>query len=143
MANAMVDAMHDDRTYRRVEVITGHRRRRDWTPEEKDRIVGESLRPKANISEVARRNGVSRGLLNIWRRQARALAASPPTKRELFATVLVESDATHREKSAASVSRPATSGAIKIEIGGATIGVPKGVDRATLDAVISALRTAR
>jgi hypothetical protein len=56
MANAMVDAMHDDRTYRRVEVITGHRRRRDWTPEEKDRIVGESVRPKANISEVARRN---------------------------------------------------------------------------------------
>jgi len=49
----------------------------------------------------------------------------------------------HREKSAASVSRPATSGAIKIEIGGATIRVPKGVDRATLDAVISALRTAR
>ncbi len=143
MANAMVDAMHDDRTYRRVEVITGSRRRRDWTPEEKDRIVGESLRPKANISEVARRNGVSRGLLNIWRRQTRALAASPPAKGELFATVLVESDATHRDQSASSVSRPAPSGAIKIDIGGATIRVPKGVDRATLDAVISALRMAR
>jgi transposase len=143
MAYAMVDAMHDDMTYRRVEVITGHRRRRDWTPEEKDRIVGESVRPKANISEVARRNGVSRGLLNIWRRQARALAASPPAKRELFATVLVESDATRRENSAASVSSPATSGAIEIGIGDAMIRVPTGVDRATLDAVISALRTAR
>ncbi|MDQ2765261.1 MAG: transposase [Pseudomonadota bacterium] len=139
----MVDAVHDDRTYRRVEVITGRRRRRDWTPEEKDRIVGESLRAEANISEVARRNGVSRGLLNIWRRQARALAVSPPTKRELFVPVLVESDAAHCEKSAASVSMPAASGSIKIEIGGATIRVPKGVDRATLEAVISALRAAR
>jgi transposase len=143
MANAIVDAMDDDRTYRRVEVITGRRRRRDWTPEEKDRIVGESLRAKANISEVARRNGVSRGLLNIWRRQARALAATSPTKRELFAAVRVDGDAAHREKSVASVSRPATSGAIKVEICGATIRVPKGVDRATLDAVISALRAER
>ncbi len=143
MATAIVDAMHDDRTYRRVEVITGRRRRRNWAPEEKDRIVGECLRAKVNISEVARRNGVSRGLLNIWRRQARALAASAPTKRELFATLLVDSDAAHREKSTACVSRPATSGSIKIEMGGATIRVPRGVDRATLDAVISALRAAR
>ena len=143
MANAMVDAMHDDSNYRRVEVITGRRRRRNWTPEEKDRIIGESLQPAVNISEVARRNGVSRGLLNVWRRQALALAASRVTARDMFAAVHVENDATHREEGVVSVSRTATSGAIKIDIGGATIRVPKGVDRATLAAVISALRTAR
>ena len=143
MATAMVDAMHDDRTYRRVEVITGRRRRRNWTPEDKDRIVGECLRAKVNISEVARRNGVSRGLLNIWRRQARALVGLAPTKRDLVATLLVDSDAARCEKSAASVSRPATSGSIEIEMGNATIRVPRGVDRATLDAVISALRAGR
>lgn len=143
MATAMVDAMHDDRTYRRVEVITGRRRRRNWTPEDKDRIVGECLRAKVNISEVARRNGVSRGLLNIWRRQARALVGLAPTKRDLFATLLVDSDAARCEKSVASVSRPATSGSIEIEMGGTTIRVPRGVDRATLDAVISVLRAGR
>ena len=49
MATAIVDAMHDDRTYRRVEVITGRRRRRNWAPEEKDRIVGECLRGIAPV----------------------------------------------------------------------------------------------
>lgn len=33
---------HDADTYRRIEVITGDRRRRDWSAEEKARIVAES-----------------------------------------------------------------------------------------------------
>src|SRR5262249_37760067 len=33
------------------------------------RIVAESFEEGANISEVARRNGVARGLLTVWRRQ--------------------------------------------------------------------------
>jgi transposase len=37
--------------------------------EEKARIVAESLEAKANISDVARRHGVARGLLTTWRRQ--------------------------------------------------------------------------
>jgi transposase len=56
----MHQARHDADSYRRVEVITGGRRRRDWSEEEKARIVAESADPDANISEVARRNGVSR-----------------------------------------------------------------------------------
>ena len=55
--------------YQRVEVITGRQRRRRWTAEEKARIVSESLEADANISDVARRHGVARGLLTIWRRQ--------------------------------------------------------------------------
>jgi transposase-like protein len=47
--------------YRRIEVITGQSRRRRWTAEEKARIVEESFETDANISEVARRNGVARG----------------------------------------------------------------------------------
>jgi hypothetical protein len=34
---------HDADLYRRVELITGGRRRRDWTNEEKARIVAESM----------------------------------------------------------------------------------------------------
>ena len=43
MANAMLDARQEDDSYRRVEVITGERRRRRWTGEEKARIVAESF----------------------------------------------------------------------------------------------------
>ena len=50
--------------------------------EEKARIVAESFEEGANISEVARRNGVSRGLLTVWRRQvAAAVAGKAPELR--------------------------------------------------------------
>ena len=56
MANAMLDARQEDGAYRRVELITGQRRRRRWTAEEKARIVAESFEEGANISEIARRH---------------------------------------------------------------------------------------
>ena len=74
----MHQARHDADSYQRVEVITGLRRRRDWSDAEKARILGESADPEVNISEVARRNGVSRGLLNVWRRKARLATIEGP-----------------------------------------------------------------
>ena len=74
MANAMLDTRQEGDAYRRIEVITGQSRRRRWTAEEKSRIVAESFDEGANISEVARRNGVARGLLTSWRRQFAATA---------------------------------------------------------------------
>jgi transposase len=74
MANAMLDARQEGDSYRRIEVITGQSRRGRWTVEEKARIVAESIEADANISEVARRNGVARGLLTAWRRQVAAAA---------------------------------------------------------------------
>ncbi len=62
-----------------VEVITGERRPRRWTGEEKARIVAESFEEGTNISEVARRNGISRGLLTVWRRQITAMAGKAPS----------------------------------------------------------------
>ena len=67
MHEAMLDARQEGGSYRRIEVITGQRRRRQWTAEEKARIVAESFEEGANISEVARRHGVVRGLLTVWR----------------------------------------------------------------------------
>lgn len=43
MANAMPDARQEGDSYHRVGVITGQRRRRRWTGEEKARIVAESF----------------------------------------------------------------------------------------------------
>ena len=93
MTDAMLETMpedtHEDSVYRRVEVITGRRRRLDWTAEQKARIVAESCLPGANISEVARRNGVNRGLLGAWRKQVR-VAAMPSAPAPLFAAVQIE-----------------------------------------------------
>ena len=144
MADAMLEARTEGRTYRRVEVITGHRRRQNWPAQEKARIVMESLDPEANISEVARRNGVSRGLLTVWRRQARELGMAPAPS-AMFAAVRIENDADQSDGAVGTVvptnKPPVTAAnAIEVEIGDATIRVPLGVDRTTLDAVIAALR---
>ena len=56
---------------RRLELITGTGRRRRWSSDEKARILVESLRPGANISDVARRNGLSPQQLFGWRRDVR------------------------------------------------------------------------
>ncbi len=57
-------------TTSRLEVIeTGARRR--WTPEEKLRIVAESLSIPRNVSATARRHGLSNGQLFTWLRLAR------------------------------------------------------------------------
>lgn len=101
--------------------------------------MAESVDPDANISEVARRNGVSRGLLTVWRRLARAPSAMP----EAFARVQIAA-ATGEEVAGARLS-PMDVGENRIEIvlGGATVRVPAGVDARTLANVFAALRSAR
>ena len=69
------------RPVRRVEVITGAGRRRDWSTDEKARILFESLVPGANVSAVARRHGMSPQQLFGWRKKAREeMAADAKTK---------------------------------------------------------------
>jgi transposase len=53
----------------RVEVITRGERRRVWPIEQKRAIVAESLGPDLTPTEVARKYGISSGLLYNWRRQ--------------------------------------------------------------------------
>lgn len=154
MADAMLDARHEGDSYRRIEVITGQRRRRRWTAEEKARIVAESFEEGANISEVARRHGVVRGLLTAWRRQ---FASSARVKATGFVPVRINADgglgpagepgylpASPRAVLAKAL-RPTEppDGAIEIEVSGARIRVEPGVDPTTLSIVLSALRDAR
>src|ERR1700751_1114764 len=80
MSNAMLDARQEADSYRRIGGIKGRRRRRRWTTEEKVRIVAESFEEGANVSEVARRNGVVRGLLTVWRNKFAAAAGVRNTK---------------------------------------------------------------
>jgi transposase len=153
MANAMLDARQEGDSYRRVEVITGERRRRRWTGEEKARIVAESFEEGVNISEVARRNGVSRGLLTVWRRQvAGAIADKVPS----FVPIRIGGEsgggtAGEPERDSPAQTRPLevatpaakAHGVIEIEVGGARIRVEPGVELATLSTVLAALRGGR
>src|SRR5258705_12122802 len=70
----MVDDIFDNsrRPLGRVEVRTGVGRRRRWTEEQKGRIVAESYRAGAVVSEVARRYEISPQHLFGWRKAARA-----------------------------------------------------------------------
>jgi transposase len=154
MANAMLDARQEGDSYRRIEVITGQSRRRRWTAEEKARIVAESFEADANISDVARRHGVARGLLTAWRRQ---FAAAARGKMPSF--VPIQIDAEQSSRGAVSELDPAPpsqtrmlekasppaklGGAIEIEMSGARIRVEPGVELATLSMVLSALRGGR
>jgi transposase len=152
MATSMLDARNEVRnegdSYRRVEVITGRQRRRRWTAGEKTQIVGESLEAGANISDVARRHGVARGLLTAWRCQLASTGASQKPQQS-FAAVRIDG-----ETSAPAASRPSseadtvamalpavrTRGRIEIDIAGARIRVEAGVDQATLAMVLAAVR---
>ena len=153
MADAMLDARHKGDSYRRIEVITGERRRRRWTAEEKARIVAESFEEDANISEVARRNGVSRGLLTVWRHKL-AAAAGVTGPGFVPLQIATESDpAAAREPAvvAPALTRPLQMASppaeqcatIEIEVDGARIRVKPGVDPTTLSTVLSALRDVR
>jgi transposase len=146
MADAMLDARQEGDLYRRIEVITGERRRRRWTAEEKARIVAESFEDGANISEVARRHGVARGLLTVWRHK---FAASARVEAPRFVPVRIDAGTTGERDRLAPVEarllamapRPAKPvGVIEIEVSGARIRVEPGVDPTTLSTVLSALR---
>ena len=153
MVTSMLDARNEARneggTYQRVEVITGRQRRRRWTAEEKARIVAESLEANANISDVARRHGVARGLLTAWRRQLLSDGSSQEPQ-QIFAAVKIDDVAlvstgatrdTEKPNAAATALSAARSrGRIEIDIAGARIRVESGVDHATLAMVLAAVR---
>jgi transposase len=112
----------------------GQTRRRQWSASEKARIVGESLTPGAKISQVARRYGISIGLLSTWRRKAvaeREAANGDPTP--AFVPVVVKDDGIDPRSVYGSAG-------IEIAVSDAVIRLTGAVDGATLGVVLSAVR---
>src|SRR4051794_2881010 len=54
---------HDRENDRRRELIVGSKRRRARSAREKAAIVAETFAPGTNLSQIARRHGLNRGLL--------------------------------------------------------------------------------
>ncbi len=124
--------------------VLGVERRRDWSKDEKARIVEETLMPGAVVCEIARRYGVAQGLLFTWRRQARAVEpggrdGSILLPVEIGAATASGSEAARHSHAAAS-GRRAKSGVIEIELGsGSRVRVDSEVDADALRRVLKVL----
>jgi transposase len=126
-------------------VITGRERRRRWTAEQKREIAAESLQPGVSPIMVARRYGISSGLLYTWRQQllCGALGAVAGTKPR-FVRVDVVAGHPHAELAApiTPLMSPSAEPDGRIEImlsGGAMVRVDAQVNEAALRRVLTAL----
>ena len=117
----------------RGEIMDGPERRRRWSEDEKTAILSELARPGAKGAEIARRHGVSRGLLYTWRKERRADEAHAMP----FAPVLLAGPAPQAEAPAAPPMRAAI---IEIEMKGARVRLPGDAPPSTVAAAIKALR---
>jgi transposase len=123
-----------------IEVITGRERRRQWSTEEKIRIVGETFEPGASVGQVAARHEVYPGLLFTWRRQFRNGKFSP-AREPLFLPVEtpVHDFVVPQPKVEQSERRDPRH--IEIELkDGSRVRVDDGVNLTTLRRVLTALR---
>ena len=71
-------------------------RRRHWSAADKVRIVEESLRGHRQGSATARRYGISRSLLTVWRRDFRAGVLGAPETCGGFVPLVVQDATTTR-----------------------------------------------
>ena len=142
--NAMHQHRHEADPYRRIELITGTVRRRRWTAAEKSALVAESLQPEINVSALARQRGVSRGLLQTWRRSAMRQSAELS---QVFVPLRIEeaSGSAGRAKSEAELPSAATAGSpprsaagtLEIESAGMCVRFAGPVDTAVLRLVLA------
>jgi transposase len=143
--NARHQHSHQDAEYRRVELISGRKLRRDWTADEKAEILAATMAPGSTVSEAARRYGVSRGLLWTWRRKAiDALAVETGPS---FVPLRIESESA---EGAALLSEPVaplsweqTAGSIEVAIGRARVRVEGAVDPEALRQMLGLIGPAR
>jgi transposase len=127
---------------RRVEIFTGAGRRRDWSAQEKARIVAKSYGPGETVCAVARRHALSPQQLFTWRRLARRATAEAATPEPLFVPAVVAPPEPAATRPAQPRRRKAArlAGVIELEIDGIAMRVGRGADAKTVAAVIRALK---
>jgi transposase len=127
----------------RVEVTVRPEHRRSWTSEQKLRIVQETLAPGAVVISIARRYGISTGLLYTWRRQLLAGAVSGFLPVEVTPEPVALPAPTTPPAPAGGISPSvvqAPSGLIEVELpSGIKLRVDGHVDEAALARVLTVL----
>jgi len=120
--------------------ITGPERRRHWSTEEKLAILVEAFAPNVSPIEVARRHGISTGLLYTRRKKATVLGNRPavaaPTPAFLPAVVTAAETAPPLP-----VAIPAPPPTIEVHLkGGVKVRIEAGMPAAIIVATLKALR---
>jgi len=116
-----------------VEIRTGIGRRRQWTDEEKGRIVSEAVSPGAVVSEVARRHDLTPQHLFTWVRAAKAgrlLGSDEPA----FVPIVAAEPA--RLSKAGSCEQAVC---VEIAIGAVKVRLRNGADAQMIEAVLRAV----
>jgi transposase len=119
----------------RVEIRTGIGRRRQWTDEEKGRIVSEAVSPGAVVSEVARRHDLTPQHLFTWVRASKAgrlalLGSDEPA----FVPIVAAEPA--RLSKAGSCEQAVC---VEIAIGSVKVRLRNGADAQMIEAVLRAV----
>ena len=124
------------RAERGVEVRVREVRRRNWSSEERLRIVRETLAPGVTVQAVADRHGISTGQLYTWRKQmlATAMAGFVPVE------VVPEAPQLRPPMLPETPTSSATAGVLEITLpSGASIRICGCADPATLRLVLAAM----
>lgn len=147
MAGAELNAKSEPKTIQRIEVLTGPERRRQWSTEDKDRIVAESYSGADSVSRIARRYGLLPQQLFTWRREV-TRSATPPAFAAVALAPVAPSEARqpalpakHRG-SARAKRKMAAEVAVEITAGGITVRVRRGADSSMVSAIVRALKAA-
>jgi transposase len=124
----------------RLEIVETGRRRR-WSEDEKFKIVFESLQSPGQMTVTARRYGISRSQLYLWRRAFRATQAETVEPQSGFVPATITADP---QPPAAELATPVDPGRIEIDFSnGARMRVTGAIDGATLAAALRALSDGR
>lgn len=131
-----------------AEILNGVERRRRWSEDEKARIIEESFTAGAKVSDVARKHGVSRGLIFAWRKEARVDGLAIPAVPRLIPVQLAASPPLPSRVLPALAPTPPPpvrfagrkAGMIEIDLGGGKrVRVDANVDAAALGRVLDVL----
>ncbi len=102
--------------YQRIQRLTGPVRRRQWSDQDKARIVAETAQPVPVVSAVARRWQISPQQVFDWRRQARR--ELEPGDAPAFAAILPQASAPMAEP-------PTSTLPVEVELEGAISLTPR------------------
>ncbi len=129
---------HTIRALNRLEVVDTGRRRR-WSEAEKARIVLESMAGPRLVSATARRHGLSRSLLVMWRR---ALGFDRRNSETGFVPAMIAADAPPVSAARSWRREPADANEQRIEIAltcGRRVIADVGVDVEALGRIVAVL----
>ena len=131
--------------FRCVEVITGARRRRDWSDDAKLAIIAESFTTTTTVSAGARRHGIDKNQLFQWRRQFREGAFEQAGQIDFVPVVSAHADETAIMTTADPVGAThddlAEAAMIEVVVGTMTVRVPPSADETTLRRILGVVKS--